>query len=1264
MFEKEEEYVKPLSKSLKVAIISYNTQSNQLCANIEEKINNEIKKKLEFIYVDNIRNLYKYKEELYIEEKVKGLLNKKWMYNVMNVIPSIIIIHYKISIGVNKESEEKNIYQILEEIRSYSKTCIIIFILISEDMAENPYNFNIEDKTKPYCIKNYMHKNDFYIFQVEEIWKTNEFMNICNKIYLNSREFYRKYKKKYKEKREKTKIREERIDYDIKLGILSSIKSKQNKIKRNKYFKEAYDLLNDKSFDKTNYIYGTSPVRNKNNFYELRAIADWLFYKCFNTQNATFKELKEIYKSHIFSFSNINYYDNQEKDYFHFAEYYWLYTRYKNWSDLIENIINNDKNSSKNNLILFGMILLKQVYYITKMIKFHQKYLNGIEFDLSTVLINGKKIDIKDVQQEENIFLGKPPIYYILDKDIDKDKEKSNKIKIIENDLWDEIYIKKFISDNNINIKDFIDILKNTYFEKIFIIFKKIKNEYSKKPKNNKNIADSQGINFYINALKIISLNNSKENGGLFEVPEICDAILNIHKIILNSTHIQKFTKLYIHFLKQYINLIQYKIKVEKDKDSSQSSENNIDINNYKTELLINVSKLGNITKLNQDEENFFYDLINDTQFETKIQTIDNKDTTKDNNKINIVLNYYNKANICFYDYNNLSFNFNYSIKDIDKYQDRKILDLVEYELKFNSSLSKGNFKFNSLKLFFKYINEEEPNVIKSEMLVKEYNKDELDKYEFGSNSNISIFHKLLLKYKRGKVYLNKIMFSLCKKENVNYLINIPYESDKAIFLNGEDNYALEFKFPEKVSTVGINQLFRFEYEIIKKSINNIKIKDYKISFEGNGMPNTTIYNIKKGKHNSNEAPLYNNLDDYLDPNYNNNKLRKKVSGSFHIKKNIQEESSLNQFIFNNNERRMSMKKKISRAISLPIIYYFNEEKNCIEEYKNFCEIKYDNFESKLKEEKNKFDILIKFSEYEIYKIKLSIKYTIQHEETGDVMEFSKENIFCFKVINPMMNTYNIMSENYILYKKGKINELSKDYLTDTNIKINLKFNNLLQEDIIIKDIIITLNDILSSKNKIEINSTLKDIIDNKDIEEQIKEEIFLIMKSSNYIIPFDLKFNTPFYGCIGKCKIIWTTKSLKEFQSNKNCQTGLKLYNENEFEFPNINVNLIELKYNYQKVVIDNMIILNIKIHNNSHLNKNLFIKVENNDESGSFISGLKKQKVFLESKEAVKFSLKIIAFQKGDLKLPNIIVAETNFTGKELLTNYYYPEKILINN
>lgn len=1256
MFEKEEEFTKPLSKSLKVAIFSYNIHSNQFCTNIEEKIYKETKKKLEFIYVDHISNLYKSKEELYIEEKVKGLLNKKWMYNVMNVIPSIIIIHYKIAIGDNKESEEKNIFQILEEIRSYSKTCIIIFILISKDMDENPYNFNIDDKTKPYCIKNYMHKNDFYIFQIEEIWKTNEFMNICNKIYLNSREFYRKYKKKYKEKREKTKIREERIDYDIKLGILSSVKSKQNKLKKNKYFKEAYDLLSDKNFDKTNYQYGTTPVRSKNNFYEIRAIADWLFCKCFNTQNASFQELKEIYKNHILSFSNINYYDNQEKDYFHFAEFYWLYTRYKNLSDLIENIINNDKNNTKNNLIIFGMILFKQVYYITKMLKFYQKYFNE-KFDLFSILINGIKIDIKDVQQEENIFLGKPSIYYFLEKD--KDKEKSNKIKIIENDLSDEIYIKKFISNNNINKKDFTDALKNTFFDKISKIFKTIKKEHLKKNKITKNYVDMQGINLYVNALKIISLNNSEENGKMFEIPEICDAVLNIHKIIVNSKYIQKFTKLYIHFLRQYINLIQYKIKGEKERDSSQTSENNIDIciTHYKTELLINLSVLGNITKFNQDEENLFFDLINDTQFEPNIQN-------KDNGDINIVLNYYNKENIIFFNNDNLSFNFNYSIKDIDKYQERKILDLVEYELNFNSSLSKGNIKFNSLKVFFKYINEEDPNEIKSEMEVKEYNKDDLDKYELGPNSIISVLPKLLLKHKRGKVYLNKIMFNLHKKENVNYSINIPYEYEKTIFLTGADNYALEFKFPEKLSTVGINQLYRFEYEINKKLINNIKIKNYKISFEGNYMDNSVIYNINKGENSNNETSLYNNIDGHLELNYSKNKLRKKLSVSYHIKKNKKDESSLNQLIFNNsNERRLSMKKKNSASISLPTFYYFNEDKNCLEEYKNFCEIEYNNFDSKLKAEKNKFDILIKFTEYEIYKMKLNIKYTIQHEETGDVMAFEKESIFCFKVMNPMMCTSNIMSENYILYKKDRIKEFSKDYLTDTNIKINMKFNNLLQEDIIIKDIIINLNEVLSSKNKIEINSTLKDIIDNKDIEEQIKEEIFLIMKSSNYFIPFDLKFNTPFYGCIGKCKIIWTTKSLKEFQINKNCQTDLNLYNENEFEFPNINVNLNELKYNYEKVINDNMIILNIKMHNNSHLNKSLFIKVENNDENGIFISGLKKQKVFLKSSEAIKFCLKIITFQKGDLKLPNIIATETNFAGKELLTNYYCPEKILVN-
>ena len=129
MFEKEEEFNIPLLDCLKVGIISYNINSNQLTTNIEQKIYNETKKRLEFIYEENIKDLYKLQEQEK-DVQINGLLNKQWMYNIMNLIPSIIIVHYHIKIGANKELEEKNIFQILEEIRKYSNTCIIIFIVI------------------------------------------------------------------------------------------------------------------------------------------------------------------------------------------------------------------------------------------------------------------------------------------------------------------------------------------------------------------------------------------------------------------------------------------------------------------------------------------------------------------------------------------------------------------------------------------------------------------------------------------------------------------------------------------------------------------------------------------------------------------------------------------------------------------------------------------------------------------------------------------------------------------------------------------------------------------------------------------------------------------------------------------------------------------------------------------------------------------------------------------------------------------------------
>ena len=125
-----------------------------------------------------------------------------------------------------------------------------------------------------------------------------------------------------------------------------------------------------------------------------------------------------------------------------------------------------------------------------------------------------------------------------------------------------------------------------------------------------------------------------------------------------------------------------------------------------------------------------------------------------------------------------------------------------------------------------------------------------------------------------------------------------------------------------------------------------------------------------------------------------------------------------------------------------------------------------------------------------------------------------------------------------------------------------------------------------------------------------------------------------------------------------------LYLYNINEYDFPNLNVNLIELKYTYEKSIKDNQIILNIKIHNKSYFNKNLIIQFENNDEYGLIISGMLKKKIFLKSNEIFKFSDKIIFFQKTEIKLPDIVIKELDNKGQELLSNYYCPEKFCLNN
>ena len=1262
MFGSEEEYKIPLTNSLRVAIVSHNIQNIELATKIQEKVLIGYKKKLQFTHVDNINDLFKFRE-VNKEENTNGLIDKRWISNVINFIPSVIILNFQIQSIESKESDEKTIYQFSEEIKKYTKNCAIFLIIICKDYQENQnqYNFNFDDKLKPYYLKNYINKDNFYIFQDEQIWKYNEFIDICNKILSSGRQFYRVNKKSFKERRTQSKSREEKIEYDIKLGIISVIKTQKENMNESKYLEEAYELLCDKNFDLNMYLYGAKPVNIKNNLYELRAVADWLFFKTNNLKitrrnSISFKNNKaktipvsnranSIYSKinieeqikkcerHISCFGNYKYYDKGEKDYFHFVEYFWRIQRYTSVSDFIEENFSSIK-FNKKKLIKYGNILFKEAYNIIRIIKFYKKYFNDPNFDISSFENNGKKYKISEIEEEQNNFFGKPPSYYIIDKE-----NSDNKINLGFND---EIYIKKFLSEYEINLEDTITNFRNKYLNQLSSFISKLK-EINK---NSKNDMGGWGLDMYLNILKIIGLCENIDDENIYDIVYVGEVY---SKIIYGYEMIKKFPLVYMDYVKQYINYIQYKIK----KDNNNSSQNA-----YKMELFINLATLGNLRKLNSDEEKLFYQLLDDSEFNPK-SIEKEKDKDKENKNI-IKINYYDKKNISIINYDDLAFSFDYSIKDIEKYQERKILDLVDYEIKFNSSLSQEKLKFNSIKLFFQYSNDNKDkdknkknkNIINSETIIKEFNKDELNQYELGLNSPVTIIYRLLLKYRIGKISLNKVLFSFAKKENIFYSIDIPNELNKTIFLSGKENKVLNLQCPKKTIIAGVDQLFKFKYTVNKEKIDKIKIKDYKQEFIGDPMDNNLL------------SQLY---DEYIESKSGSKtNKRSKVSGSQHISKNKNnkiDNNSIIDFIFlrNSHSRNMSFDTQ-DLGQSPPIFFFFDEKEEYMVESKNRFELTYNDFESRLNEGKNTYEALIKFSKNGLYMIKLNLKYVIQHDEIDVNLEFNQEEVFYFKVMEPLSLTYNLSSNNYMIYNskessKNKHKE-SKEYLTDTNINMNLIFNNLIDEDIIIKDMMIQLN----QQENIEFHSTVKDIIDSTDLEEEIKEQILSILQSSNYVIPYNLNFKELFNGTLGKIKLTWTTKSLKEYE--KKVKKDFNFFNNTEFDLPKIDVNAIKIKIKYEYVINDNKeVILKVHINNMSDYNKRLVITVENNSGDNSYIiSGVVKYHINLKIGETKKIISKIVILQIGELKLPDIVVRELDITGNEKYTNYFCSDKILL--
>ena len=1332
MFGDESKLLDPLHRSMKITIVNSQatTNSPDLSKRIIEKAEIEFKNRLKFSILSNIKDIYKDITPLTPEQQnKKGLLNTKWLEEICIIKPSVIIYYYHVKEGVDKDKEEQKIFNQIEEIKKYDNIVTIFLFIISKDSADSDFNdptsniyiFASEYTNKSYNLRRILNKEFIFVFPDEEIWKYFEFPQFCSNILYYARQYYAKLKNKLKEKRVKLNSNEEKIECDIQLGILSTIKTRKIDV-ISKYFERAYSLLCDKNFDKKNYIYGTKPPKIKLNYSEIRAVADWLFFKTFklskksyNTSNNTnfinrhssimtkidgsdIEHSIDDFMNHIKKFSKGEYADDIN-DPLTFVSFYWLFQRYKQLSNYcVENY--KALTTSKNKLLLLGIVHFEKIYNLIRMINYYRKYLIN-KNDLITVKHKNKDVSITQFEIVTSIIYGKPPTFIY--------KDAKNPLIKEELPFNEEIYIKKFLYENKFNLDNMIKNLKDVYIPETITFYQKldIKNiNITQIQEINNNI---WGIKFYLNILKnLVYSENVKE---IYKLDDVNNVLVQIYDIMQKYDYIKKFPKIHLNYLNKYTDALIYQMNY---------NSNNFTLEK-KSQLYINLSLLANMRKLNETEENIFINLLNDSELNT--------------NNTTIKLEYNNFKN-------ENTFNFDYTVKDIDKSKERKILDLVEYEFTFSSLIPNEEIKFNSMKIYFTCINEKTTIINgiiipykQKEIIFREYEKEELNNYPMKGNDLPAVIrHKLFMKQNKGEAFVSKIVFTLCKKENFTYEILVPKDLKKMIFVEKTNKNIINIDFKNNSFIAGVNEYKKFEFDIQKEHIEKIKIEEFKMKFESkpsfyikeiksilkSQIPQMPINLYNNTINNSNLIPkmqfdnkllnqnMATNLPNFNSQMFNNQLLTNQLytnnmnNNLLLQNKNLMQNVSLrnSSFSYNMNMNMMSsfldpkssLKQKdlkinakiqpipetiapiqqitqIKEELPKPEFFIISNNK-LVKSDNGIIEESFPEMEKLLLDGKNKFGILIKFLHEGNYNIKFNISYVLKHIETNDIFELDQDFYLNYKVIEPFSFYNEINSGNFVSLIKNELGNSKREtvYLTDKNIKFNLILTNKLEENVNINKINIELDkeNLLNENKNIKINSDLFEMMELiPELEDEIRKNLFTILPTADYNIPLEVKFYNEFKGSLGKIKIKWSTSSLEEYA--KQLENNEILINENIFDFPFININKLELSYFYEANVIQGKngkeVELKIKVKNNTDVCKKIFFLIEMGEEINFMLSGQGKQMTNLRQSGEFSKKYRLIPLKNGELKLPSIKIWEINSLNQaKILSNYYFPDQIVV--
>lgn len=332
MFGNQNEINKQITSHMMINLVGSNYLHESIVSNCLELIDGDYSGRIRVISLLNTDQLL-YKNNKQLKDSF-GLLNMTWIKKTTTQRPATVVLVYdtrnkpegiswkdfenSIFIDINKAKKMDNYQFVNLVVVIFCNTSSFTFDNVSEDGQRS---YNIKKMVDP--------KNIFYIAGTDGLKNISKKLSShLIKITLN---YYRTLKKNLKiKKNNSNELREKLIKYNTKLGVISQIKNKKRSWK---YFEEAYNQLS--TLEPKSYFFGTQNV--KLNYYEIKAVADWLFFKIFYSKIATGdinnnQSILTTFNFHINTFSKMDYYAGSENfkcDRMIIIELFWRYSRYE-----------------------------------------------------------------------------------------------------------------------------------------------------------------------------------------------------------------------------------------------------------------------------------------------------------------------------------------------------------------------------------------------------------------------------------------------------------------------------------------------------------------------------------------------------------------------------------------------------------------------------------------------------------------------------------------------------------------------------------------------------------------------------------------------------------------------------------------------------------------------------------------------------------------------------------------------------------------------